>query len=715
MANNKNDSPLTLIDAVETLSNIADMDMDKEIGITKKHNFVMQDQEFQYRTIHWLHKNNTSETIGFVKDIFKVVLNYLKNFYKNDYTLVTDSKTLDGIKTIMVLVGEAAKKIDKYTHLFHQKHIKSVTELKEYKQLQDFYLRKISRTIDEGVLGKWILALSHKTLQPKKLKLTGVKPFATKYMFVDFESVKKDSEYELFAIRKEDGSRFFNSRIIRNIKLICDFGNYFGHEKDPLTDIAIWKDRQAENSASCILNSVNLKLDKLFKNSAIKESELFTYVNKAIMALMLAKNRNNRVSNEPVKNCLEYFRDFQLFLRQVLSSQAYQKALTYKKEDGSQNITLDLIFSLCDALYTANNSLSDLKAFIHYILEEAYSLQSDEHLVAARNSGLLWSRLASDYAALQKLFRRHPSGPLNNVINQLENDRLSVFDPYFNENLPNLSFSITIEQDKFVNVHLPCPTRQEFIHKADILPEFKTFLKENGVQNTKHLLFNLQDRTSWKEYARTHALEELNDSNEIVVVTLTKDSEFYQQLAPYNEDHQTAQFFKHIKEHLKSAHSGFYFPENIKALLTDEWIDSLINAIHTCFFSSKNVLSREARLDFIELLYTCIELKILEEVRPRTFSFTCKDGIDSGALSSAQLYCFLKIFSKKECTQDELQNLNVMLYGPSILNRERIPAQERFNRFISMLRTLESSKNDTNFNIFNSLFKQNWTNSHTLM
>jgi hypothetical protein len=709
MTNNKHDNSLSLVDAVETLSNIADMDLDKEIGIAKIHSLMVQNEKFSYRTIHWLHKNNTDDTIGFVKEVFKVVLNYLKNFYKTDYTLVTDSKTLDGIKTIMVLVGEAAKKIDKYTQLFHEKHISSVTELKEYKQLQDFYLRKISRTIDEGVLGKWILALSQKAWRHKKIKLEAPQSLATKHAFVDFESVKKDSEYELFTIRKEDGSRFFNSRIIRNIKLICDFGSYFGQEKDPLTDIEIWRDRQAERSAQCILKSIQTELVDFYQDSALKDLELANYVNKVVMALMLAANSQNLISNQAVKNCFEYFKDFQLFLRQALNSQAYQKS--FSNQLGS------LINKICESLYVDNNSLQDLKAYINYILEEAHELQSEEHLEAARKSGMLWSKLASDYSAMQKLFKNHPSGPLNNILKTLETDTFSQFDPYIQSNCPNASYTIELGDQKFLNLRLPCPTKQEFIQKADIIPEFKGFLRSRN--QAKHLLFNLQDRTSWKEYARSQALENLN-SKEIVVVTLAKDTDFYHQLAPYHEDHQTASFFSHLNEQLLQELSGFYFPEEVRNAIDDKWIDGIVKNVHKVFFNSKNVLSKEARLEFIELVYLFIELKVIDIVMPESFSFTCKDSIDAGPMASAELYCLLNVFSENALSNEDYQKLNVLIYGPSIINRERIPIQEKFNRFLNLIKNIELAKEDLASpgklkEIFAPFFQNNWFSSELVL
>ena len=49
----------------------------------------------------------------------------------------------------MVLVGEAAKKLDKYTKFLHQNQ--RVTDFKEYKQLQEFYRQKLLVKIDEDV------------------------------------------------------------------------------------------------------------------------------------------------------------------------------------------------------------------------------------------------------------------------------------------------------------------------------------------------------------------------------------------------------------------------------------------------------------------------------------------------------------------------------------------------------------------------------------
>ena len=50
------------------------------------------------------------------------------------------------------------------------------------------------------------------------------------------------------------------------------------------------------------------------------------------------------------------------------------------------------------------------------------------------------------------------------------------------------------------------------MHTAEITEEFKTFLfaLSEKVEHEHFLLFNFQDRTSWREHARVHVLEELS-------------------------------------------------------------------------------------------------------------------------------------------------------------------------------------------------------------
>ena len=278
--------------------------------------------------------------MSIVKETFRVILKYLQDFYNYDYKSISDPQAMEGIKTVMVLVGEAAKKLDKYTEMFFKKQGESVTELKEYKKLQEFYLSRIAHKIDEGTLGKWILALSQKSTVPeKKVVLQGRDRSQAKHVFIDLESVKKDTEYELFFLRKEDGTRFFSPRLIRNIKLVSDFGDYLGDEKreDPLMSVGIWEDRCAYNFAKQIISGSRADIQAFFKQAlGSSGQELAETLNKSVVALMMAANPHNLSHDMSLKNCSGYFTDFLLFLRQCLWSRDYQKMMAYPHDKSSK-------------------------------------------------------------------------------------------------------------------------------------------------------------------------------------------------------------------------------------------------------------------------------------------------------------------------------------------------------------------------------------------
>lgn len=710
------ESPLSIVDAVETLTQIADLEFDKEVGIAKKHDLILQDRKVTYRTIHWVHQEDVDSTVKLVRETFRVILTYLKHFYEREYGQITDEKTIEGIKTIMVLVGEAAKKLDRYTTLFHTKKIKSISELKEYKNLQKFYHSKISRKVDEGILSKWILALAETAkTKRRKIKLTGEKKFDTKKVFVDLESVKRDLDYELFFLRKEDGTWFFNPRLIRNIKLVCDFGSYFDTKKrsDPLIDVKLWYDYFMHESAQNLLQSMGYLLDRYTSDAMhAQRQELVMWINKAIFALYLAANPENSARSCPVKCCFEYLQDFQRFLRKALLCRQYQKMIAYppKKSNKFNNCLLDTVHGLCRGLYSQLFSYQNILPILEDLLQEAEEEVSEEQI--EEGEGKLWGRLAQEHASMIRLMRRHPNGPLVKVLDYLESGGHPTYDTYMESNLPNQWYAFYLTDRRMLNLHLPSPTHQEFIQKATINEEFKGFLRaalKDHIVN-KVLLFNLQDRTSWKEYARAKQLEELTDNSEfqghINVVTLSKDTAFYHQLAPYHEETDSMRFIEEFMNNLSDSKAGNFFPDEIAQKLFPKFTDELFHAIHRIFFSHRNVMTREERLDFIEIAYLFIELKILELIKPDVFAFTCKDGIDNGSTSSAELYGFVSLLNEDAPRDQDFDVITTILYGPSLLIRERLLQSDRFHRMLSCFKCIEELREELGFENFDLVIKE---------
>lgn len=711
--NTKSRSNLSIIEAVETLSSIADLELDATIGIAEPHELSLAHEKVVYKTMHWLHKDDADETVSIVKETFRVILSYLKHFYRKEYGYVTDPKTIEGIKTIMVLVGEAAKKLDKYTELFHHLHHKSVTELKEYRQLQEFYLSKIARRIDDGLLGKWILGLSLGKQQPFTMPILKGKPPVvtekkereeTQHFFIDLEMVKKDTEYELFFIRKEDGTRFFSPRLLRNIKLVSDFGDYFGvaKEGDPLVQLNRWLDRVFNLSARNILKAISPKIEGYFHgHHKVKDHEVVEALNKAMMALMLSSHPNNLLRHDPVKSCTQYFFDFQNFLREALHTRTYQKWAAYPpKPDTLASELFIFLQVLGNAIYSSLSGLDDMISIIHILLTEAIEKVSPEHKEQVLLTHMMWNRFAADYAAMEKMLKKHPNGPLMKVLNILEEHEYHYFDPLMQHNIPSKLYGLNLNDQRIENIRFGAPVNQEFINKAVVTEEFKSFLRDSNrpLNENKHLYINLEDRTSWREHARCAALEDLQKNPEVegalTVVTLAIDTEFYHQLAPYHDVNHAETFIEGFKEHLKGEGSGFYFPSTINQEDLFDFIDKGIEAVHRIFFSSKNVLLREHRLDFIEIFYLFLQLKFIDMVSPNSFSLSCKDGIDIGIPFSAEMFFLLKMMNNPEWNEHDIDFFNCMLYGPSILIRERLLLPERFNRMLNAIKAMENAQHE---------------------
>ena len=203
------------------------------------------------------------------------------------------------------------------------------------------------------------------------------------------------------------------------------------------------------------------------------------------------------------------------------------------------------------------------------------------------------------------------------------------------------------------------------------------------------MLINLQDKTSWRDTARCTALEgvqknvEFNKSSRSF---LAKDTPFYYQIKEYASKSNAAEFIATLVHNNNLPH-------------LKPFIDSITKAIHKHFFGKNDTLNRREREDFIEIFYLFLSLKVLDLASPNTASFTCKDGVDTGAAQTAAFYAFLKLLKSEFTTKPELDYFRWLLYAPALFVRERAIDQERLNRMLSALEALDHalSENRTSF------------------
>ncbi len=566
---------LDILDALENLNTLVDADSLEEIEVTDDALLIPhKEEEKKGREIFWSKAGPDDQTLRAIKETFRSVYSYLQAFYSKMRQGGDTRRLVEGINTIMVLVGEAARNFDNLGVLFKSR----VHEFEEYKELQEFYRNKVIReTFREFAkipIAKEKPPLSEQRvdaleslvreagveeeLTEELIGIEEVEEIAGVHILNDLEVIKKDHLYELFYLKNEAGHNFYTQNLARNIKLACDFGEftdeYFGD--DPLLQIKNWEDKTLQSMAQQILKRCSRVIAKFYKEAMrYKEMEVVTSVNYAIMALMLAANPHNLIRQFSLKGCHLYFHDFLLFLRQALHNRDYEKFLIYAPPPGKpffQDL-LDTIHLLCLNLFLCQEENEEIKNALKQMVE-----RSKDH--AIHN---LADSLQQAQVALTEVLKRHPNGPVFKAVDVIRDEAEHLFDPLFQGNIPAKEWILSQEGREVVVLRMPCPIVQEMIDKAYPTVEFKTFLR--ALDPKEHLLFiNYQDRTSWKEHARCLAMEELSRQAEfakvLTVVTLAKDTDFYNQVGLYADISDPAVFIDHFTQHLGDEITGYYFP-----------------------------------------------------------------------------------------------------------------------------------------------------------
>jgi len=706
----KNKNQLSLAQALDALSYLAELD-DLEEGLQLPLPDLKGASTVSF-TIEEIGENE-GEVEEKMKEIFQVILGHLKNIYESEEK--QEPIRLRQVKSIMTMVGEATKNLDRMTSLFEATKGTSFTQLAEYKRLQEFYTKRVEKQVDESLLSRWIVGLAGGKTTTLKRKARERKKEKSTHVFVDLDMVKSDTEYELLLMRKEDGTRFYSPRLIRNIKLVCDFGGYQSEGKDIFSIVHDWRDVICHVASIHLLRSLNLAMKRFYQDAfKYKGRDVVGSLNKGFMALMMCASPGNLRVNLSAgakgrKTCQEYFADFQGYLRDALNTREYQKYVAYppKRSQVLACCILEVTQRICRSVYLHLHIMQELFLQVHKFLSEAraQSLKTTDHDDDMKGI-FSWSKIAYDYAEIVKMLKLHASGPLQRILESLEESKYTAFDSLLQFNLPHAWFDLVFEDLKTTHLRLASPTRQTLIHKAVVDDEFKGFLQSvarDGMP-THHLLVNLQDRTSWRESSRCQSLEQLQKSSSysehLTTVTLATDTPFYYQSEKYETEEGAKEFIAEFKKQLRGANTGFYFPEKIKKQIFPGFVNDTIKGIHEIFFGGADLLSQKERKNFISLFYIFLTLKLIDIVNPTSFSYSCKDAIDVGGAFSLLLFVFMKLLQEQELSNFETEFIEAMIYGPSILIRERAILPEILNRALRTLQAIERVKEKAGHNNF---------------
>ena len=513
---------------------------------------------------------------------------------------------------------------------------------------------------------------------------------------MDFESVRRDLDYELFSIRNEQGDPFFNADLLRNIKLVCyEAGKDISFEEDPLLRVRAVEDRDLQSTSSQILLFCHAAIEDFYKMfRQIKDMSIAQSLSQAIMGLHLAANPRNLIQNSSGKSSLQYFHDFLIYLRQAMNSSEYQKYVAYPPEAKEKvpHFLMHLCHSLSFALF---NRLGGVKqetiGLIHRCMRKGEEKEKKKHI----KGDTIWNQLLIDDEKFRTLLSQFPNGPLFKILDQIREEDIErmSFDPFLQENLPQRLCEIVVPGQAIEVFRTACPIRQVYINKVTVAEEFRGFLRFYAKNRKKHLFVNLQGQ-SWQECARSRCMETLQKNAEfneqLIVATIPKSGDFYYQNGEFMNRNAADEFIAEFKKVLSQPEEwGFFIPPRLSTQELKKFTDDAISFIHQDFFNNQKNLSRRNREDFIEIFYQLLILKWIETIKPDSISLTCKDSVDIGAAALTMFYGFLRIL--KGGVSQETDFLRYLLYAPALFVRERAIDPERLTRALAALERIDSA------------------------
>jgi hypothetical protein len=684
---------LDLQEAMANLATIAEIDMNHppRLGIVRGKTLVTDEEEFPMGTIQWLSEEKEGPVLEVLDKTYWAIHQHLQSLYENPETDWESEKVRAGVAATMSLVGESAAKMNRYLAFRMGKpNLAKIETREEYKALQQFYLFRLSGKFPGGIEGDqaWSEEWLENAEAPPSIA-TGLK---------DFETVRRDKEYELFYIRNEEGNPYFSTELLRNIKLTVDMQSGADtFEEDPLLKVRTMHDRDLQASANQILGDCAEQIEDYFKIvRKLEKCDLANELNKAMVALLLSANPRNLLQNSTGKSSLQYFNDFLMFFRSAMKSVEYQKWIAYPPDpsDRIASLLLKLTHALCYSFFFRVGGVrQEAIGLIHRMMRKGEeSLKAKKKQLPKGES--FWNQFLMDDERLRTLLTQFPNGPLFKILDlireQEEEEAIVPFDPIGQDNLPSRLYQVAWGKKRIDVIRCPSPIRQAAINKAEIVDEFRGFLRFLGTRGQKHLIVNLNDRTSWREFVRSSSIENLQKnaefSHQLFCLTLPKDTDFYYQNNEYVNLHHAEDFMAALVEQVASGEEcGYFFPASWKKEEIVQFTKAIIPLIHAHFFHKKAELTRRNREDFVEIFYQFLILKAIEHFAPDSMSFTCKDAIDTGAAEVGTFYGLLKLLGEGLERREERDFLLWLFYTPALFIRERGIDSERLNRALSSL------------------------------
>jgi|688.fasta_scaffold06950_15 hypothetical protein len=294
-------------------------------------------------------------------------------------------------------------------------------------------------------------------------------------------------------------------------------------------------------------------------------------------------------------------------------------------------------------------------------------------------------------------FKKEPQSFFNNIHTILANlarfsDREKqeriLNDPNLYGDMPSVLFELS--NKKTTMIRTPSIVRDLKIDEvngktiaAALNEEFLNYLKAS--RGKLHFYVNLLDREK-KDLIKSSLIENLESDPEvgpsIAVITLDKQkaADFYFQKGEFQDLSNANQFKSAFFSKLFDPDGLYYWSNKLEPIEWKNQVLEILEEIHQQFFSGREELMIEERLDFIEITYLKIIEAIVEKIHPDVMNITCKQSVDRGP-SVYMLYYLYDRLKTGRPVEFEIQNMYWLLFSAPLAFHNRPGHDYRISRF----------------------------------
>lgn len=293
-------------------------------------------------------------------------------------------------------------------------------------------------------------------------------------------------------------------------------------------------------------------------------------------------------------------------------------------------------------------------------------------------SSNVWELLASKFERNDSLDQVYQEYLENSSFGGRIKSSASHFDLNYQGNLPFPLFKL---EDKTLVIRMGNVV-YDLSNQEPVAPEFRQFLTLLDKDNKTHLYVNHMSRgkKEQKRLEKIHALESKYPA--ITVVTLDKDSKFYNQEGVFEHLYDAEAFKRTFIQRLISE-EGYIWSPNIKPLEWGNSLKEIVTNVHQHYFKLITELTIQERQEYIDIVYLEIIKELNRQYQFDSLNISCKHTIDRAATSLALLYY------DQEANVDQSKFLALALSTPIVFHNRPLH-EERFYRLKSALERLRA-------------------------